>query len=89
MSKNHHQSEKLPVETLNEADPMGPCPAGLQDHTVFLLSKNKKIKKKKKTFKIMTVVFQENSNVSGYTEYQVKTRLPNPPSNAQPHSRSL
>ena len=24
----------------------------------------------------MTVVFQENSNVSGYTEYQVKTCLP-------------
>lgn len=52
VSKNHHQSEKLPVETLNEADPTGPCPAGLQDHTVFLLSKNKKIKKKKKLLKL-------------------------------------
>lgn len=39
VSKKNHQSEKLQVETLNEANPTGPFLEGL----VFLLSKNKKV----------------------------------------------
>lgn len=36
VSKKNDQSEKLQVETLNEANPIGPCLEGLQNYMVFI-----------------------------------------------------
>ena len=46
VSKSHHQSEKLPVETLNEVDPSDLALQACKTTQFFFWVKTKRLKKK-------------------------------------------